>query len=353
GRLIDLKPQELGLMLDIGRKYFPPSDLFALLDQMRRFGFNLLHLHFSENERFGLQSDFLKSDLNAPVLSKSELTEIVDYATAKGISVMGELGMPGHMGAILRQYPEFRLISHLNKPFTNALDVTNEEAVALCQSLIQEFYPYFNATDWHLGGDEYVEPYEYSRNPTLINHSEKRLGPHGNAKDAKLLFLNGLGYYLLDRGLKPRVWSDDVTNGSLIQLSSEFTIDWWSDQSPLNTKQFFPGPDTFAKRGYHLVNCGWTPCYFVLSNQKELAPGFPARPDLSQLSEPWSAKHLRGPATSAGYSLPDHLARKLTGVKLQVWCDQPEVMSPSEVIEAIKPQMEFISHHALLKDGLA
>jgi hexosaminidase len=103
-RLSVQQDNELGLMLDIGRKYFSAADLFELIDKMHQLGYNLLHLHFSENEGFGLECALLKQPCLNGILTKMQLTEVVDYARKHNIAVMGELGMPGHMGAILKQW---------------------------------------------------------------------------------------------------------------------------------------------------------------------------------------------------------------------------------------------------------
>lgn len=342
-RLSVYQKNELGLMLDIGRKYFSPKDLFRLIDQMHGLGFNLLHLHFSENERFGLESDYLKRDLQQEILTKSELIEVVDYATAKSIAVMGEIGMPGHMGAILRQYPEFRLVGSNGQPIETALNVSDKQAVALCKGLIQELSPFFNSSYWHLGADEYLSAQEFGNNGTLRDYAQTRLGPMANAQDSMLLFLNLLGYFLGDLGLRPRVWGDSLSNGAVMHVNSEYLIDWWTERSPLEPGRNITPALEFAKLGHRLVNCSWDPCYYVLHKDSQVAKGFSCQPDLELSEQNWEVDHFRGSSHGLSVPLIEGYESHFAGVKMQVWCDHPSLLSASEVIEAILPQMQFIS----------
>lgn len=330
-------------MLDIGRKYFSPDDLFSLIDQMHELKFNLLHLHFSENERFGLESDHLKPENSQPILSKSQLTEVVDYATAKGMAVMGELGMPGHMGAILKQYPLFKLVGQDGQPIDTAINVADKEAVSLCKAMIQEFSPYFNSSYWHLGADEYLLPKEYANNSTLIEYARARLGPGANAQDGMLLFLNLMGFVLEDLGLRPRVWGDSLSGGSVIHLGTDFLIDWWTEKHPLHQERAVMSATDFAKKDHKLVNCSWDPCYYVMHPDTQISQDFPSHPDLEWAEQNWDVDHFKGSTKGLCTPLSEGYGAQFGGVKMQVWCDHPNQLSAADLIKAVLPQMQLLS----------
>lgn len=47
-------------------------------------------------------------DGSGQYLTQSEMDEIIDYANRKGIEIVPCINTPGHMGAILEEFPQFR-----------------------------------------------------------------------------------------------------------------------------------------------------------------------------------------------------------------------------------------------------
>lgn len=345
-----LKPQpnfaELGLMLDIGRKRFSPKVLLSWVDAMAECGYNLLHLHISENTRFGIESRLVPANSDwEPPITRAELTEVVDYAAEKGIDVLGEIGMPGHMGAILTEYPHLALANH-----PDAIDITKPEALALCKALIEESLPLFSYSQWHIGGDEYLPEECYVQYPHLLEFAQEKLfdpiSPQTSkpqAKDAKIWFMNQLIDWLNVGQTRARVWGDDIHSGPAVHLRRSAIVEWWADYSPLAPNTATLTPHELLYRGYQVVNCSWVPCYWVMSDLNPILDGYPSHTDADWIAKSgWKANHFQCREDRLEVTDPKYLPN-IRGAKLQVWCDQPDIMRSSELLNKVRPVMQAIA----------
>jgi hexosaminidase len=68
--------------------------------------------------------------LSATVLKKQEVTDLINMAQRYYITVVPEIDMPGHMGAILcdNRYARFRLQGLFGITNDSVLDITSKEA---------------------------------------------------------------------------------------------------------------------------------------------------------------------------------------------------------------------------------
>src|SRR5690606_30320592 len=96
---------------------------------------------------------------------KDEVRALIELASRYHVTVVPEIDMPGHLGAALAAHPEFQLVDVLGRPARTQLDVSNPAARAFARELIEEYLPLFPGPYWHLGGDEYMAPYDYPLYP--------------------------------------------------------------------------------------------------------------------------------------------------------------------------------------------
>ncbi|MGN0223262.1 MAG: family 20 glycosylhydrolase [Muribaculaceae bacterium] len=130
-----------GIMIDIARNFQPISEMHRILQLMSRYGFNVLHFHFADDEAWRLEiPDFPEltevcgrrgfttdehdhlaqlftgtGDVNAVNSSngyytRSEFIGLLKYADSLGISVLPEIESPGHArAAIVAMEHRYRL----------------------------------------------------------------------------------------------------------------------------------------------------------------------------------------------------------------------------------------------------
>jgi hexosaminidase len=332
--------QERGLMIDIARKYFTPQWLQQRVLDLAYLKMNYLHLHISDNEGFGIQNDrgFCRSgdDVVYPplaaaclcwptaksgVLSTDEVKHLIKMAQRYYITVVPEIDMPGHMGAILcdNRYAQFRLKGRFGITNDRVLDITSKEARDFAKKLIHEYSGLFPGKYWHMGADE-VFPFP----------GEAWLYP-SVTKDTINDFVNEIDAFVRTQDSNHmhwlRVWNDQVGVG----IAEDVTVDWWTDfpNDPWKPKQIV-GTD------HHIMNHGWWPTYYVTG-------GFlhPPNPDMRTAYERWSVEQFIGDlyflptAPSRPHKLPRDKKWLNLGAALNVWNDWPNFVNEDDVSKAI------------------
>lgn len=113
--------------LDVSRHFFSVREVKRYIDIMELHKMNILHWHLTDDQGWRVEirkyplltekgafrkgtciGDDLYSDDGIPYggfYTQDEIREVVSYAAERGISVMSEIDMPGHMLAALASYP--------------------------------------------------------------------------------------------------------------------------------------------------------------------------------------------------------------------------------------------------------
>ena len=102
-----------GFMHDSGRNFLDVIDVKAVIDAMRRAKMNLFHWHLTEYYGWRLESkkhpELMKDSsfylrYVGKYYTQADFREIVDYAHARGVTVMPEFDVPGHALAFRRAF---------------------------------------------------------------------------------------------------------------------------------------------------------------------------------------------------------------------------------------------------------
>jgi len=106
-----------GLMLDIARSFFPLPVLKRLVDVLADLGLNVFHVHLSDDQGWRLEIPG-RPELTATsgatavaggaagYLTLADWAELVSYADRRGVTVVPEIDLPGHINAALHACPE-------------------------------------------------------------------------------------------------------------------------------------------------------------------------------------------------------------------------------------------------------
>ena len=159
-----------GFMLDCGRKFYPISYLYSLVNVMSYYKMNTLQLHLNDNApkdqfnndwdeayaAFRMESDFFP-ELTAidGSYSKQEMHDLIRYAETMGVEIIPEIDTPAHSLAFSHYRPSLG-----SKEFDPAhLDLRNPEVIPFIDSLYAEYLggpdPVFCCPRFHIGTDEY------------------------------------------------------------------------------------------------------------------------------------------------------------------------------------------------------
>jgi hexosaminidase len=226
-----------GVMLDVSRHFFPKEEVLRLLDIMFRLRLNKFHWHISDDQGFRVAlEDFPKLEEVASrraytayggfakgrghdgtpyagCYSAAEVREVCAYAAARGIEVIPELDLPGHMSALIAAYPELSCSGEsIQVPgefgiLQNVLCIGNSEAMEFIANLIRSLARLFGAKTFHLGFDE-----------VKLDHLKTCPKCQGKMRDLGLHDLEELKAYAKDQfrdvlkkeGITPIIYNDGM-----------------------------------------------------------------------------------------------------------------------------------------------
>jgi hexosaminidase len=178
-----------GFMLDVSRHFFSVDEVKHVLDLMALYKLNTFHWHLVDDQGwrieikkyprltevgawradigFGLDpkrsTRYDKQGRYGGYYTQHQIREIVAYATARHITVVPEIEMPGHSSAALVAYPEFAcanaLISLPDKGgvYTGVYCAGKESTFEFVSNVLAEVTPLFPGKYIHIGGDEVVK----------------------------------------------------------------------------------------------------------------------------------------------------------------------------------------------------
>ena len=171
-----------GTHLDVARHFFDVDEVKRYIDIMAAYKLNRFHFHLTDDQgwrveikaypklteigawRDGtcIQKDFESNDgiRHGGFYTQEELRDIVAYAAERGITVIPEIDMPGHMLAALASYPE---LGCTGGPYSvrtcwgiskDILCAGNEEVYTFLETMLTELMDIFPSEYIHIGGDE-------------------------------------------------------------------------------------------------------------------------------------------------------------------------------------------------------
>lgn len=267
-----------GMMVDVGRYYYPMEEIYRFIDAMYYYKFNVLHLHMTEDQgwrfpvpgydklrtigavRPGVPGNPGNSLLaNEGMYSKKDLEDIVAYCAKRGIQVLPEVELPGHNMALAASYPD--LCCNTSRPqvwthggVSSRLICPNKPAT---KKFIKEVFDVFESTFpfqyVHIGGDE-CPMGEWKKCP-LCQAARAKKGQGDDVEAEMSDFTTDLGAQLAKRGKKPVLWYDINKN---YYHKGETVISWLPGEFPRcidKTKQ--QGIDLIVapQYKYYLARC--------------------------------------------------------------------------------------------------
>lgn len=169
GRLVDAPAYATrGFMLDAGRKWYSPSFLKELCTYASFFKMSEFHYHTSDNyplnrghnetwnkvySHFSLmpENDELKPLVNRPneTLSRADFEDLQSHCAQRGVTIIPEIEAPGHCLSITKWKPELALSKK------DLLNLTHPDSIPTVKSIWDEFLPWFQTKQVHIGADEY------------------------------------------------------------------------------------------------------------------------------------------------------------------------------------------------------
>ncbi|WP_053762269.1 beta-N-acetylhexosaminidase [Streptomyces sp. AS58] len=323
-----------GALLDVARHFQPVSYLRRYVDLLALHKLNVLHLHLTDDQGWRMPvaahprltevgghraesmvgpagSDRFDGRPHGGSYTRAELAGLVRYAAERGVTVLPEIAVPGHVRAALAAHPELG-----NDP-GRRLDVwtrwgvcrnvlgVDDHVLDFFRTVLDEVMDLFPSPYVHIGGDECPTD-EWEASPAAVARATRE-GLSGPG-DLHGWFLGRIADHLVRAGRRPVVWAE---TGTVLPL--ECTVMSWRDPAHAWAA---------ARRGHDVVYADHRATYFDYAR----APGPgepPAQPGLIVDLETVHALDLTPPP---GEHAP---ADRLLGAQGQLWTEF--VTSPAHI----------------------
>ena len=174
-----------GMLLDVGRHMFPADFIKRYIDIIAAHKMNVFHWHLTEDQgwRVPIKKYPKLKDIAAwrketlvghyrdkphqfdgkpygGFYTEEEITDIIDYASDRSVTIVPEIEMPGHATAALSAYPQLSCTGGPHEAETiwgvhkEVYCAGNEETFDFLENVLEEVSQIFPGPYIHIGGDE-------------------------------------------------------------------------------------------------------------------------------------------------------------------------------------------------------
>jgi hexosaminidase len=222
-------------MLDEARHFKGKEVVFKLLDNMSRLKMNVFHWHLVDNQGWRIEinqyPELTKTGAARDVTTltrkedtpddgkphggfytQEEIREVVAYASARHITIVPEIEIPGHSSAAIASYPWLGsgVVLNLTDPAVeNFLTDVLDEVIAL-----------FPGKVIHIGGDEVKYGY-WKTTPSIVQYMQENniLSP----ADLQVGFVNKVAHRLASKNRRIMGW---------VEVIGKIIPDYWRPMLP-------------------------------------------------------------------------------------------------------------------------
>ena len=313
------QPEWRGLHVDVSRHFFEPIVLKKMMDRMAVKGFNRLHLHLTDGPGWRLEIKRYPrltsvgawrkrlpdgawnwkdheignhfEECYGGYYTQETMRELIAYGAERGIMLVPEIDMPGHVYACLVAYPELALEPPpACKLGRDVLAVDKEHVLRFAKDVLDEVMALFPpGTPIHLGGDE-VEPH-------LLSFEQQRV------------FMQELVDYVQAQGNPAITWDEAADNG----VRGQWVMLWRAEQM-----------DKVLSMGMPVILCPNSHFYFDYPQREEdAAPG----------------EHVITEDTVRSFRMPK--GAHVLGVQGNVWTEH--IRTPEQLFRMAFPRADVMA----------
>ncbi|MEV7567980.1 beta-N-acetylhexosaminidase [Streptomyces tanashiensis] len=315
-----------GMLLDVARHFQPVSYLRRFVDLLALHKLNTLQLHLTDDQGWRMPvaayprltdiggrreqsmvgpagSGRFDGRPHAGSYTRAELTELVAYAAARGVTVVPEVGVPGHVRSALAAYPE--LGNRPERPLdvwthwgvcSNVLGV-GDHVLDFFRTVLDEVMDVFPSRYLHIGGDE-VPTDEWEASPAAIARASREglSGP----RELHGWFMTRMVDHVVQAGRRPVAWAENGTT-----LPPVCTVMSW--RTPQHAW-------AAARRGHDVIHADHRSTYF------DYARGHSSTEPPAQPGHALDLRTVYGVDLQPPTDEPP-LAGKVLGVQGQLWTE--------------------------------
>jgi hexosaminidase len=328
-----------GVMLDSARHFQTPEEIERVLDQMAQLKLNVLHWHLTDDQGWRIEikkyprltqigawrNEAAVNGAGAKYggfYTQTQIRAIVAYASARHITVMPEIEMPGHAQAAIAAYPELGVgnrhpkVSHDWGVHTYLYNV-DDRTFAFLENVLGEVLDLFPSHYIHVGGDEAAKD-QWQASAAV----QKKRRALGIADDAKLQgwFTARIERWLAAHGRALVGW-DEILEGGV--PARAVVMSWRGTE----------GGIAAAQSGHDVIMSPSPQLYFdhVQSTRPDEPPG---RPDPVTLADVYNFEPV-------AKELDANAAQHVLGAQANLWSEYLD--SPARVEHAAFPRVAALA----------
>ncbi|UCS91656.1 beta-N-acetylhexosaminidase [Echinicola marina] len=285
-------------MLDEGRYFKGGKVVKKMLDEMALLKMNTFHWHLTEDQGWrieikkypklteigskrdstqigswptGWKSNEFDGKPHSGYYTQEEIKDIIKYASARHITIIPEIEMPGHSTAAIAAYPWLgtdRTPQNVPVAFggpmavQKVLNVTDPKVRSFLHDVLDEVMALFPSKIIHIGGDEVK--YDVWRNSSkVMSYMEEQGFPSPAA--LQVWFTNSISNYLASKGRRMMGWNEIM--GKKLDAGADEKDHLVEDNLAPNTVVHVWKGDLnlavqAAENGYDIVNSYYAHTYF-------------------------------------------------------------------------------------------
>jgi hexosaminidase len=337
-----------GSLLDVGRWYLPMDYLYRYVETLAVHKLNRFHLHLTDDQgwRFevnryprltaigGWRRESQRGHRREPrydgtphggYYTQQELRDLVAFAGRRGIEVIPEVDLPGHVTAAIAAYPELGngaaplAVSREWGIHTSVLNI-EEPTLDFVENVIDELIDVFPSPWVHIGGDE-CPTTEWAESPAV--HERLRSLGLDNVDQIQPWFTNRISAHLRGSGRTAVVWdeavAEDLDDATIVMA-------WRSEQHGIEA----------AVRGFQVIMSPQQRTYFDWAQSDE--PDEPiAQPGLTTLRQVYDYDPSPDRLTA-------EVRRRIIGTQGQLWTEY--LPTPQRVDDMAYPRLCALAERA-------
>jgi len=236
-----------GMHLDPSRHFWSVDEVKRYLDIMAVYKLNRFHWHLTDDQGWRMEvkkyprltevsawrdGTVIKKDWDSSdgiryggFYTQDEMREVVAYAAARGITVIPEIDLPGHMVAVLAAYPELGCTGGPYEVWQrwgvaeDVLCAGNEDVYAFLEDVLEELIGIFPSEYIHIGGDECPKDRWAACPKCQAKIKALKLKDHGNItkeQELQCYVTARIQAFLNARGRRIIGW-DEILEGNLAE----------------------------------------------------------------------------------------------------------------------------------------
>ena len=251
------------VQLDLARRWHPIATIKQTIDLLSLYKINYLHLHLSDTQSCVYTSRVLPKMASDRAYSWEEMSDLVDYADQRGVTIIPEIDVPGHSSSWVRKMPE---LFGTTDPQTGEsrplgiVNMANEKAYEALDRLVGELAQVFSSSPYiHMGTDEtgaggLIKLPEYK--PYCEKHGLTE-AVAGRAHELFLHFIQRMNQIVRHHGKQAIAWNDfGGASTPNVKVPTNVTTMYWVGSV-----------EALANKGYPIINCCRLPLYMVPPQQ--------------------------------------------------------------------------------------